>query len=227
MVMEALVYILTLLFGVSTVIIIKNKRYKVVPFICLDIILTFAGFAITSFVILFVGNEALEALLIMSVFGLFLFLLGVNDIYAVFCCNQKIEAIYCGYNSYPGRYGITSYAPVFGYVCNGTAYHEQTTLTVPYRLLRRMTEGNTYPIYIHSKHPGVCVLKRRIRFTTVIEFGYVFGSSNFVAAILKMVHRNMWTMPNTGETGKSVETLRFAEMLSSFAQFPGDVDSTA
>ena len=34
MVMEALVYILTLLFGVSTVIIIKNKRYKVVPFIC-------------------------------------------------------------------------------------------------------------------------------------------------------------------------------------------------
>ena len=78
MVMEALVYILTLLFGVSTVIIIKNKRYKVVPFICLDIILTFAGFAITSFVILFVRNEALEALLIMSVFGLFLFLLGVN-----------------------------------------------------------------------------------------------------------------------------------------------------
>ncbi|MEQ2389638.1 hypothetical protein Q5W10_13160, partial [Waltera intestinalis] len=59
---------------------------------------------------------------------------------------------------------------------------------------------------------------------------YVFGSSNFVAAILKMVHRNtrnMWTMPNTGETGKSVETLRFAEMLSSFAQIPGDVDSAA
>ena len=155
---------------------------KVVPFICLDIILTFAGFAITSFVILFVGNEALEALLIMSVFGLFLFLLGVNDIYAVFCCNQKIEAIYCGYNSYPGRYGITSYAPVFEYVCNGTAYHEQTTLTVPYRLLRRMTEGNTYPIYIHSKHPGVCVLKRRIRFTTVIEFG--FAIMFLVVAIL-------------------------------------------
>ena len=51
-----------------------------------------------------------------------------------------------------------------------------------------------------------------------------------MAAILKMVHRNIrniWTMPNTGETGKSVETLRFAEMLSSFAQIPGDVDSTA
>ena len=37
----------------------------------------------------------------------------------------------------------------------------------------------------------------------------------------------MWTMPNTAETGKSVETLRFAEMLSSFAQFSGDVDSAA
>ena len=65
-----------------------------------------------------------------------------------------------GYNN-PGRYWITSYAPVFEYVCNGTAYHEQAILT------------------------------------------------------------------GTAETGKSVETLRFAEMLSSFAQIPGDVDSTA
>ena len=51
-----------------------------------------------------------------------------------------------------------------------------------------------------------------------------------MATILKMVHRNtrnIWTMPNIGETGKSVETLRFAEMLRSFAQYPGDVDSTA
>lgn len=40
-------------------------------------------------VILFVGNEALEALLIMSVFGLFLFLLGVNDIYAVFAAIRR------------------------------------------------------------------------------------------------------------------------------------------
>lgn len=183
MVMEALVYILTLLFGVSTVIIIKNKRYKVVPFMSLGIILTFVGFAITSFVMLFIRNKNLEALLIMSVFGLFLFVLGVNDIYAVFRCNQKIEAVYCGYNSYPGgHYGITSYAPVFEYICNGTAYHEQATLTVPYRLLRRMTEGNTYPIYIHSKHPGVCILKRRIRFTTVIEFG--FATMFFAVAIL-------------------------------------------
>ena len=37
----------------------------------------------------------------------------------------------------------------------------------------------------------------------------------------------MWTMPNTGETGKSVETLRFAEMLSSFAKIPVDVDGAA
>ena len=66
-----------------------------------------------------------------------------------------------GYNSSSGRYGITSYAPVFEYVCNGTAYHEQITLT------------------------------------------------------------------GTAEIGKSVETLRFAEMLSSFAQIPGDVDSAA
>lgn len=66
-----------------------------------------------------------------------------------------------GYNSYPGRYGITNYASVFEYICNGTAYYEQATLT------------------------------------------------------------------GTAETGKSIETLRFAEMLSSFAQIPGDVDSTA
>ena len=35
---------------------------------------------------------------------------------------------------------------------------------------------------IHSKHPGVCVLKRRIRFTTVIEFG--FAIMFLVVAIL-------------------------------------------
>ena len=55
----------------------------------------------------------------------------------------------------------TNYASVFEYICNGTAYYEQATLT------------------------------------------------------------------GTAETGKSIETLRFAEMLSSFAQIPGDVDSTA
>ena len=58
-------------------------------------------------------------------------------------------------------YWITSYAPVFEYIYNGTAYREQATLT------------------------------------------------------------------GTAETGKSVESLRFAEMLSSFAQIPGDVDSAA
>ena len=58
-------------------------------------------------------------------------------------------------------YWITSYAPVFEYICNGTAYYEQATLT------------------------------------------------------------------GTAETGKSIENLGFAEMLSPFAQIPGDVDSVA
>ena len=34
-------------------------------------------------------------------------------------------------------------------------------------------------------------------------------------------------MPDIGETGKAVENLGFAEMLNSFAQIPGDVDSAA
>ena len=57
MVMEALVYILTLLFGVSTVIIIKNKRYKVVPFICLDIILDICWFCHSHHLVIFVCRE--------------------------------------------------------------------------------------------------------------------------------------------------------------------------
>ena len=122
-------------------------------------------------VMLFIPDEELGFFLAMGVLGLFLFLLGVNDIYSVFRCNQKIEAVYCGYNSYPGgRFGITSYAPVFEYICAGKVYHEQTTQTVPYRVLRNMTVGSSYPIYIHSKHPGVYVWKRRIRFTTVLMF---------------------------------------------------------
>jgi len=35
------------------------------------------------------------------------------------------------------------------------------------------------------------------------------------------------TLAGTAETGKSIENLGFAEMLSPFAQIPGDVDSTA
>lgn len=169
MFMEVFVYIMTLLFGISAFILIKEKRYKIIPLLCFDMLLAFLGFAVTSFVILFIRNEKLEVLLIMSVLGLFLFLLGVNDICSVLHCNQKIEAVYCGFNSYTGgRYGVTSYAPVFEYVCGGTVYHEQTTQTVSYRLLQNMTEGNSYPIYINAKHPGVYVLKRKIRFTTVI-----------------------------------------------------------
>lgn len=34
-------------------------------------------------------------------------------------------------------------------------------------------------------------------------------------------------MPDTGEIGKAVENQGFAEMLSSFAQITGDVDSAA
>lgn len=66
-----------------------------------------------------------------------------------------------GYNSYSGRYGITGYAPVFEYICNGTAYYEQATLA------------------------------------------------------------------GTAETGKSIENLGFAEMLSPFAQIPNNIDSAA
>lgn len=183
MFVEIFVYVMTLLFGVSSFVVIKEKRYKIIPLVCFAMILTFLGFAVTSLVVLFARNEDLEVILIMVVLGLFLFLLGVNDVWSVLRCNQKIEAVYCGCNSYPGgRYGVTGYAPVFEYVCNGTAYHEQTTQTVPYRLLQNMTEGNAYPIYVNSKHPGVYVLERKIRFTTVICF--VFAMMFFATGIL-------------------------------------------
>lgn len=130
MFVEIFVYALTLLSGVAA----------------FAMILPFFGFALTSHVVLFARNEDLEVVLIMVVLGLFLFLLGVNDVWSVLRCNQKIEAVYCGCNSYPGgRYGVTGYAPVFEYACNVTAYHEQTTQTVPYRLLQNMTEGKAYP----------------------------------------------------------------------------------
>ena len=171
---EVIVYMMTLFFGVATFIIIKKKRFAITPFLCFDIVLTFIGFAVTSCVMLFAPDEDLEILLFMGVLGMFLFLLGMNDIYSVLRCKQKIEAVYCGCNSYPGRYGITSYAPVFEYVCGGTVYHEQTTQNVSKRVLKNMTEGESYPIYINSKYPGVYVLKRKIRFTTVIVFILAF-----------------------------------------------------
>ena len=60
------------------------------------------------------------------VFGLVFILVGVNDLYSLLRCREKVDGVYCGYNTYYGGNGISTQSPIFEYTYNGTYYREQT-----------------------------------------------------------------------------------------------------
>ena len=85
--------------------------------------------------------------------GLVFILAAFNDFYSLIRCKDRIEGIYRGYNTYYGGNGISTQAPVFEYMYNGTIYQEQTTQTISYKLLtQNMRKGETYNIYVDPKH---------------------------------------------------------------------------
>ena len=69
--MTTLVHILMILFGFITFVIVKNKRYKDVPFISFIMIFSFVGFGIISVLTIFVSfGKLLLFPLACIVFGL-------------------------------------------------------------------------------------------------------------------------------------------------------------
>lgn len=182
--MPVIVHIFTVLFAILCFMIIKKKRYKETPFICFIMFVSFIGFGIASLIALFAPyGEILSYPCMIIALGLLLFLVGVNDLYSIFRCTERIEGIYCGYNTYYGSHGVHSYAPVFEYTYDGVLYHEQTAQTVSRRhLTKNMTEGNRYSIYINPKSPSVYILFRRLRASGVVclMIGAVFMGAGAV-----------------------------------------------
>ncbi len=170
--MPVIVHIFTVLFAILCFMIIKKKRYKETPFICFIMFVSFISFGTASLIALFAPyGEILSYPCMIIALGLLLFLVGVNDLYSIFRCTERIEGIYCGYNTYYGSHGVHSYAPVFEYTYDGVLYHEQTAQTVSHRrLTKNMTEGNRYSIYINPKCPSVYILFRRLRASGVVCF---------------------------------------------------------
>ncbi|RHM05307.1 hypothetical protein DWZ83_10585 [Amedibacillus dolichus] len=176
--MAILVHILTILFGFVTFVIIKNKRYKDVPLVSSIMIFSFVGFGMISVITIFVPSGKLLVFpLGCIIFGLIIILMLINDVYSLVRCNEKINGVYCGYNTYYGGNGVSTQAPVFEYTYQGHVYKEQTTQNISYKqLTKKMREGETYQIYVDSKHPAVFILQKKIKMSSIVVafFGILF-----------------------------------------------------
>ena len=184
--MAILVHILTILFGFVTFVIIKNKRYKDVPLVSSIMIFSFVGFGMISVITIFVPSGKLLVFpLGCIIFGLIIILMLINDVYSLVRCNEKINGVYCGYNTYYGGNGVSTQAPVFEYTYQGHVYKEQTTHNVSYKqLTKKMREGETYQIYVDSKHPAVFILQKKIKMSSIILA--FFGMLFFVGGIVTL-----------------------------------------
>ena len=172
--MTILIYFLTIVFGIVCFVIMKKKRYKVMPLICLIMFICFIGCGIVSILSLTLPyGEILVYPLGAIIFGLVFILVGVNDLYSLLRCREKVDGVYCGYNTYYGGNGISTQSPIFEYTYNGTYYREQTAQNISHkRLNRSMTRGNVYSIYIDPKHPAVFILAKKIK------IGDIFSEEN-------------------------------------------------
>lgn len=164
------IHILTVLFAIVSFMIIKQKRYKSVPLNCLIIFIAFIGFGTISFlsITLPYGKILVYSLGAITI-GLIFILIGLNDVYLFLCCNEIVDGVYCGYNTYHGNYRVSLHTPVFEYIYNETLYREQTVQNVSYKQLNRsMVQGDVYSIYLNPKHPAVYILINKIKVLTII-----------------------------------------------------------
>lgn len=175
--MAIAIYILTIIFGIVCFKMIKMKRYKVMPFICFTMFLSFVGCGIISIVsIILPYGKIIVYPFGATILGLMFILVGVNDLYSLLRCKEKVDGMYCGYKTYYGDNGISTQSPVFEYTYNGINYREQTTQNISYKQLNKnMTEGNVYSVYIDPKHPAVYIFDKKIKMGTIIAilFGLV------------------------------------------------------
>lgn len=183
-IMAILVYILTILFGFITFVIIKNKRYKDVPLVSFIMIFSFIGFGMISILTIFVPfGKVLLFPLACIVFGLIIIFMLINDAYSLVRCKEKIDGVYCGYNTYYGGNAVSTQAPVFEYSYQGHVYREQTAQTISYKqLTKKMREGKSYPIYVDTKYPAVFILQKKIKLSSIAIafFGILFLAGGIV-----------------------------------------------
>lgn len=181
--MVIIIHILTILFAIASFIIIKKKRYKIVPLISWIIFIAFFGCGTISIVSLVVPYGELFVYPLGSiVLGLLFILVAFNDFYSLVRCKEKIDGVYRGYNTYYGGNAVSTQSPVFEYIYNGTFYQEQTTQNISYKhLTQNMRTGETYSIYVNPKHPAIFILSKKIKASSIIAV--IFGVMFFITGI--------------------------------------------
>ena len=156
--MTILIYFLTIVFGIVCFVIMKKKRYKVMPLICLIMFICFIGCGIVSILSLTLPyGEILVYPLGAIIFGLVFILVGVNDLYSLLRCREKVDGVYCGYNTYYGGNGISTQSPIFEYTYNGTYYREQTAQNISHAVRDLLT-------YYDAEQTAFSIINQYVRF---------------------------------------------------------------
>lgn len=168
--MVLFMWVLSVLFAIASYAIIKNKRYKAMPMVCLIIFISFIGFTTISVLSLVLPyGEFLIYPLGALIIGVISLLIGLNDVLSILHCTEEVEGVYCGYHTYYGGNGVSLQFPVFEYVYDGVVYHEQTNQNVSFRQLDyEMREGEAYVLYLNPKHPSVYILVRKIKASSIV-----------------------------------------------------------
>lgn len=155
--MTIIIYVLTILLAIAVFLIIKNKRYRVVPFVSGVIFIFFIGCLLISLISLFVPHgEILMFPLGCIVLGVVVILAALNDFYSLVRCKDEIDGIYRGYNTYYGGNGISTQAPVFEYMYKATLYQEQTAQTISYKLLTKKCEMEKRIVFMLIRNIQQC-----------------------------------------------------------------------
>lgn len=161
-------------FGFIVYLLIKQKKYKENPALFKAILLLFIALLLSSIIYFFFPGKEKYILFLSGIsIGWFILIISYNNISSVFRCNEKIDGIYKGTNTYYGGNGVSRHTVMFSYKFNGKRYLEQSPQSISSRDLKLLTVGNEYPIYVSSNEPWKFVLNRRVSFTDIMIF--LFG----------------------------------------------------
>lgn len=141
-------------------------------------------------------NDFLLATSILLAVALLCIGVFVYAVYNLARCKTQIPATYLYANTYTGRRGYRSFAPVFRYYFRGVTYERQTAENYSLKKLNsRFVQGQTYQVWINEKTPEACITQKKLQGTHILclvigilmLFIYMLYSLIFLAGLLGIV----------------------------------------
>ncbi|MEO2186766.1 hypothetical protein ABGV35_00020 [[Clostridium] innocuum] len=155
-------------FGWIVYMAFKQKMHKQDPASFKFLALIFVGLLLAFICFIIPGGAKYTFVLVGVTMGGMSTKIFYGNIKSVVVCNEAINGIYQGYNSYHSE-TVSSYAPIFKYKYNGQTYVHQCSNTYSFKKLdKEMVKGNEYHIYINPKNPSSFVLNKRVGIKNVL-----------------------------------------------------------